>query len=110
MDKALLKEKKKEANGLKPMFQLGKAGITEQFIDLVEKYIKVHEIIKIKVLTATCTGDIEYYATEVAKQTKATVLEKKGYTFTIYRRITKQDRKDAYWEKRGGRDSDEDKE
>lgn len=99
MDKALLKEKKKEANGLKPIFQLGKAGITEQFIDLVDKYLKVHEIVKIKVLIATSTGDITFYADEISKETKSIVLEKKGYTFTVYRKITKQDKKDAYWAK-----------
>ena len=99
MDKALLKEKKKEANGLKPMFQLGKAGITATFIELVDKYLKVHEIVKIKVLIATSTGDIQFYADEISKETNSIVLEKKGYTFTIFRKITKQDKKDAYWAK-----------
>ncbi len=99
MDKALLKEKKKEANGLKPMFQLGKAGITGTFIELVDKYLKVHEIVKIKVLIATSTGDIQFYADEIAKETKSIVLEKKGYTFTVFRKITKQDKKNAYWAK-----------
>ena len=99
MDKAELKNLKKQANGLKPMFQLGKAGITGTFIELIDKYLKVHEIVKIKVLIATTTGDIQFYADEITKETKSILLEKKGYTFTVFRKITKQNRKDAYWAK-----------
>jgi RNA-binding protein len=97
MDKALLQEKKKQANSLKPMFQLGKAGITASFIALVDNYLKVHEIVKIKVLIATNTGDITFYADEISKETKSTLIEKKGYTFTVYRLITKQNKKDKFW-------------
>ncbi len=110
MEKAELKDIKKQANALKPMFQLGKAGITGTFIELIDKYLKVHEMVKIKVLIATNTGDIQFYADEITKETKSTLIEKKGYTFTVFRKITKQDRKDAYWAKKTKSTSDWDSE
>lgn len=93
MDKTELKEKKKLANGLKPIFNLGKSGITQTFINSVAKYLKVHEIVKIKVLIATNTKDIAFYADEITKETDSILLEKKGYTFTIWKKLTKTDKK-----------------
>ena len=114
MEKAELKDIKKQANGLKPMFQLGKAGITGTFIELIDKYLKVHELVKIKVLIETNTGDIQFYADEITKETKSLLIDKKGYTFTVFRKITKQDKKDAYWAKKSKNtsewDSQDDKE
>lgn len=97
MENTELKEIKKRASGLKPMFNLGKAGITAQFIESIDKYLAVHEMVKVKVLIATDTGDITFYADEIAKETNSIVTDKRGYTFSLYRKITKQDRKDAFW-------------
>jgi len=86
MDKKELKEIKKSANGLKPMFNLGKAGITASFIDLIDKYLAVHHLVKVKVLIATDTKDIEFYASEIAKETESIIVDKKGFTFVVYRK------------------------
>ncbi|MCA9496332.1 MAG: YhbY family RNA-binding protein [Nanoarchaeota archaeon] len=82
MDK---KELKKMANGIKPEFSLGKQGISDNFIDSVNKYLKVHNLVKIKCLIATDKENLQYFADEVSKQTQAELIEMKGFTFTIYK-------------------------
>jgi RNA-binding protein len=86
MDKAILKELKKRANDLKPEFNLGKNGISDSFVNSVSNYLDVHEIVKIKVLIATNKDDVEKYSTQVEEKTNSTVLDKKGFTFTVYRK------------------------
>lgn len=87
MDKETKKDLKRAANEIKVQFQLGKAGVTDTFIDGVDKYLEAHGIVKIKVLIASTTGDASYFADEVAQQTKSEVLDKKGYTFVLYREL-----------------------
>ena len=81
-----MKEIRKMASELKPEFNLGKNGITSTFIDTVFKFLKAHEIVKIKVLTATSKDEIEYYSSEIAKETDSIIVNKIGYTFTLYRK------------------------
>lgn len=72
------------ANGIEPIFQVGKGGITETMISQLENAIKARELIKISVLE-TC----EYTAREVSEQlTKALRAEPVqciGRKVTIYR-------------------------
>lgn len=77
---------KRMANELKPQFNLGKNGITKTFIETVDKYLKAHEIVKIKSTVAESKDALKYYAEEVAKETNSEIVEIKGYTFVLYRR------------------------
>ena len=74
------------ANGIKPEFNLGKQGITDNFIDSLNKYLKVHNLVKIKCLIATDKDNLKYFADEVTKQAEAELIEMKGFTFTIYKK------------------------
>lgn len=79
------KEAKKLCSDLKPQFNLGKAGITPTFIKTIHEYLEAHEIVKIKALIATNKDSLSYYADEIAKDVNAEVLQKIGFTFTLYR-------------------------
>ena len=85
MKKEELKELKKIAATLKPEFNLGKSGITEKFIETVDKYLEAHGIVKIKALIAEDKSSLEYLANEIAKETNSTILDKRGFTFVVYR-------------------------
>jgi RNA-binding protein len=79
------KELKAQASQLKPMFQLGKNGMTQQFLDAVDSYLDAHHIVKIKVFIVDDREGLSYYANEVAKELDAEVIDMKGFTFVISR-------------------------
>jgi len=81
-----LKELKKISNGLKPQFNLGKSGLSETFVKTVEDYLVAHTIVKIKVSVAENKTASNVFADLLSKELDATIIEKKGFTFTIYRR------------------------
>ncbi len=85
MEKHDLKQIKKAANEIKPMFNLGKAGLTDTFIETIDKYLDAHSIVKIKVLVAEDKDGAKYYAEEIAKKIEADIVDLKGFTFTLYR-------------------------
>lgn len=79
------KEAKKMCPDLKPQFNLGKAGITSTFIETVHKYLEAHELVKIKALIAADKDSLTYYAQSIAQDTHSEILEKKGFTFVLFR-------------------------
>ena len=85
MDNGQLKELKKESNKLKAEFNLGRKGDSDTFIDSVQKYLKAHQMVKIKVIIAKDKSDVDKYSQDIAKKTNSTVLVKKGFTFTLYK-------------------------
>lgn len=85
MQKEELKQLKKIGNELKPQFNIGKSGITETLLDTIDKYIEAHEIVKIKVLSAVNKEQVAKLATEIADELDVEILEKKGFTFILYK-------------------------
>lgn len=85
MGKYDLKEIKKTANEIKPMFNLGKAGLTDTFIDLIDKYLDVHSIVKVKALVAEDKSKVKFYAEQISKKLEADIVDLKGFTFTLFR-------------------------
>lgn len=79
------KEAKKLAQEIKVEFNLGKNGITDTFLASVDKFLKAHSIVKIKCSLAANKDELAYFAGEVSKQLSAELVEKKGYTFTIFK-------------------------
>ncbi len=79
------KELKKKAADLKAEFNLGKNGITDSFLESVDNYLKAHNIVKIKSSLAEDKDSLKTYAQEVAKELGATLVETRGYTFTIFK-------------------------
>lgn len=85
MNKKELMDARKAANNLKPIFNLGKEGMSENFLNTVDEYLTAHGIVKIKVSIATNRDDLKENAQKVADKLEADIVETKGYTFTLYR-------------------------
>ncbi len=72
------------ANGIEPIFQLGKGGIGDNFITQIDEALTARELIKIKILdnslyTARMAAD------EIAPQVGADVVQVIGTKFVLYR-------------------------
>lgn len=85
MDKENLKNLKRIANSLKSQFNVGKSGITEAFVESVNDYLEAHKIVKIKVLSAVDKDQVTQIANDLIEETDAELIEKKGFTFVLYR-------------------------
>jgi RNA-binding protein len=72
------------ANNLDPIFQIGKNGVTENFIKQVDEALEVREIIKIKVLNNSFL-DAKEIASELAEKTNAEFVQSIGSKFVLYR-------------------------
>ncbi len=79
------KNLKKVANDLKPQFNLGKNGLTDTFIETIDKFLEAHGIVKIKVLGAEDREGVKVIAEELAEALTADIIDKKGFTFVLYR-------------------------
>ena len=76
------------ANNLDPIFQIGKNGITENFIKQADDALEAREIIKIKVLNNSFLNPKEV-ANELAEKTGAEFVQSIGNKFVLYRESKK---------------------
>lgn len=76
------------AHNLDPLFQLGKSGLTENFIKQVEEALETKELIKIKVLQ-NCDLDPTETANEIAEEVGADFVQSIGSKFVIYKESKK---------------------
>lgn len=77
------------ATGLDPLFQVGKAGITEAVMAQVDSALEARELIKLRVLPAA--GDsVEEVALEVARQADAHLVQVIGRNFILFRHSKKK--------------------
>lgn len=72
------------ANGIDPIFQLGKNGLTENFIKQVDDALEAREIVKINILK-NCDLDPTEIASELSEELKAEFVQSIGRKFTLYR-------------------------
>lgn len=72
------------AHNIKPIAQIGKAGITENFLAQLSDALEAREIVKINVLENSLL-DTKETANEVAKAVDAEFVQEIGNKFTIYR-------------------------
>lgn len=75
---------KKIANSIDPIFQLGKGGITENFIIQVDQALEARELIKVNVLNNSLI-DPKVAANDIAKRTGAEFVQSIGNKFVLYR-------------------------
>ncbi len=78
-------EWRSKANSLEPLFQLGKGGISEAFIEQVNGALKTRELIKFKVLLETSPITPREAADEVAAKTGADVIQVIGGVIVLYK-------------------------
>lgn len=72
------------ANSIDPIFQLGKNGLTENFIRQVDDALKVREIVKINVLKNSVLDPTEV-ASQLADELNAEFVQSIGRKFVLYR-------------------------
>ena len=80
---------RKQANGLDPIFQIGKAGITEEVISQLALALETRELIKVHILE-TALLDTRQTLQEVAQKLKAEPVQAIGSKFVIYKRANKE--------------------
>lgn len=72
------------ANGIQPIFQIGKGGISENLIKQLQDALEARELIKITVLE-TAPNSVKEMAEDVSLQTNAVLVQIIGNKITLYR-------------------------
>ena len=75
---------KRLANPLKAITQIGKSGITENFISQLDDVLEIRELVKINILE-TSLLDTKEAANEVVRLTNSEFVQAIGNKFVIYR-------------------------
>lgn len=71
-------------NELDPVFQIGKAGLSEELVNQLDDVLEARELIKIRVLKS-CLDDPGAMADDIANDLNAQVVQKIGRSFLLYR-------------------------
>lgn len=74
-----------EANGLDPIFQIGKEGITDAVISQIEDTFNTRELFKIKVHLETAPETPKEMAVKIAEATGCDVIQVIGGTIVVFR-------------------------
>ena len=86
----MLKGKKRSylksiANGLKPITQIGKDGVTEGFLEQLDVMLDSKELVKVTILE-TAGIDTKEAANAICKALRAEFVQAIGFKFTLYRK------------------------
>lgn len=76
------------AHNLDPLFQLGKSGLTENFLKQMGEALETKELIKVKILQ-NCDLDPTETANEIAEELGAEFVQSIGSKFVVYRESKK---------------------
>ena len=74
---------------LRPIFQVGKEGISNNLIAGLNDALEAHELIKISVLK-NCTSNIKEIAFDIASGTNSEIIQIIGRNVVLYRKSKKQ--------------------
>lgn len=74
-----------EANGLDPIFQIGKEGITDSVIAQLEDTFNTRELFKIKVHLESAPESPKEIATKIAEATGCDIVQVIGGTIVVFR-------------------------
>ena len=74
-----------KANGLEPLFQVGKGGMSDALIKQTDDALRARELIKVKVLLESSPITPRETADELAKATGAEVIQVIGGVIVLYR-------------------------
>lgn len=73
---------------LRPIFQVGKEGISNNLIEGLDKALEAHELIKISILK-NCVLNIKEAAFDIASQTNSEIVQIIGRNIVFYRKSKK---------------------
>jgi RNA-binding protein len=76
------------ANGIDPIFQIGKASLTPEIIEALDSALEKRELIKVSVLK-NCADDPKEIAEMIAERTHASVVKVIGKKMIFYREAKK---------------------
>ncbi|MCL1630442.1 ribosome assembly RNA-binding protein YhbY [Sporolactobacillus sp. CPB3-1] len=79
---------KKLAHPLKPVFQVGKTGVHDQFIQEIDRVLEKRELIKIQFLQNTFENPVEA-GRKISEYTHSELVQVIGHTAVLYRRSEK---------------------
>jgi RNA-binding protein len=88
LNSAEIKQLKKEAHHLKPIFQIGKNGVTENFIEQINDVLEKRELIKVSVLQ-NCLEDKNTISNDISEKTNSHIVAIIGNTIIIYKESVK---------------------
>ena len=74
-----------EANGLDPIFQIGKEGVTDAVVAQIEDTFNTRELFKIKVHLETSPEGPKEIAQKISEATGCDVIQVIGGTIVVYR-------------------------
>ena len=83
-----------QPNGLEPLFQVGKGGVSDALIKQTDDALTARELIKLKVLLETAPARPRDIADEIAAATGAEVVSVVGGSMVFYRYSEKLHEKD----------------
>ncbi len=75
---------KSKANTMDPLFQIGKNGLTENFVEQVKEALEARELIKIKVLNNSSL-EADEVAKEICQRADAEYVQSMGNKLVIYK-------------------------
>jgi RNA-binding protein len=78
-------ELRAQANILEPLFQVGKGGVSDALIAQTEDALRVHELIKLKVLLESAPDSPKAIAAEIAEKTGSQVVQVVGGSMIFYK-------------------------
>jgi len=76
------------ANGITPIFQIGKASLTPEIIDAIDDALEKRELIKVSVLK-NCIDDPREIAECIAERSHSVVVKVIGKKIILYRKAKK---------------------
>ena len=76
------------ANHLKPSLNIGKGDIDETLLEVLDKALEAHELVKVRVLE-TASSTFEEISDSLCKGTGAQFVGKTGHIITLYRESKK---------------------
>lgn len=79
------RELKGLASTLKTRYQIGKNDISDTLVDMLDKALTAHELIKIDVMKG-CTLPVMEVAVDIANRLKAELVEVMGRVIVLFRR------------------------
>lgn len=85
LNREQIKDLKREAQTLKPIFQIGKQGVNEALIDGINEALAKRELIKINILS-NCPYNKDEVFFDTLRLTKATEVQRIGKTLVLYKK------------------------
>lgn len=77
------------ANTLKPLFQVGKEGVSSNLINTLKDSLEAHELVKISILKS-CNEPVREVAFDLASNTSSEIAQIIGHTIVLYRKSKKE--------------------